>query len=186
MTINVIIGSKNPVKVKAAEIAFTRLFSNDKIAVKSINTSSEVSDMPLSDKEMINGAKNRALNCLKEKDEDTNFTIGIEGGIHINDSLTFDHSKGFLRAWIAVYSIERSSMGIASTITINLPSIVLNEVLSGKELKDVIDNLENRNEINKKEGAFGILTKGHISRMDTFIQAIYAAVAPFYNSMYDM
>ncbi|MBD3311988.1 DUF84 family protein [archaeon] len=52
------VGSTNPSKIKSVKKIAGQLFKEFKI--RSVNASSGVTDMPLSDNEMIKGAKNRA------------------------------------------------------------------------------------------------------------------------------
>jgi len=62
ITMKILVGSKNPVKIKAVEEAFSKYFDN--IVVEGINVNSGVSVQPVNN-ETYAGAQNRALK-LKE------------------------------------------------------------------------------------------------------------------------
>jgi non-canonical (house-cleaning) NTP pyrophosphatase len=55
------------------------------------------------------------------------------------------------------------------------------EVLDGRELGDVIDELA-RARVRGTRGAWGVLTLDLIACQDSFRSAILAALAPFYNT----
>ena len=77
----ILVGSKNPVKLKAVEETFGLYY--DSIEVIGLNVESNVSDQPIND-ETYKGAENRArsLSILNiEKNLCADFFVGIEGGI---------------------------------------------------------------------------------------------------------
>ncbi len=77
----ILIGSRNPVKIKAAEEAFLKYFKEAEVV--GIEVDSKASSQPIGE-ETFEGAKNRALE-LKRINETKNlnagFCAGIEGGI---------------------------------------------------------------------------------------------------------
>ena len=75
----IIVGSQNPVKIKAVENSFQKVFGNCEIAGALVR--SGVSDMPMSFKETVEGAKIRA----KEAIVDADFGVGLEGGFEKTD-----------------------------------------------------------------------------------------------------
>ena len=76
----IIIGSKNPAKITAVKKAF----SDSEVEWIFMDIPSGVSEQPFSDDETIKGAKNRALNALKEGNGV--FGIGLEGGVQETSS----------------------------------------------------------------------------------------------------
>jgi len=76
----VYVASKNPVKIRASQIAFEKIFPIETFAFEGVSVPSDVSDQPMSDEETLTGALNRAAHAKKEK-PDANYWIGIEGGI---------------------------------------------------------------------------------------------------------
>ena len=73
--VKIALGTKNPAKIKAGELAARELSAE----LISIDVSSEVSEQPFSDEETIDGAINRARNAMKEADAE--FGLGLEGGV---------------------------------------------------------------------------------------------------------
>ena len=73
MQINV--GSKNPVKIKAVRDAFGHYFKD--FEVVSVNVDSGVHQQPKSLKDIVDGAKNRAIAAFKNCD----YSVGLEAGI---------------------------------------------------------------------------------------------------------
>ena len=74
----ILVGSTNPVKLRAAEQAFAEYFSG--FTVKGLSTQSNVNPYPWSDEETLRGALNRAkaaLTCEPTAD----YSVGLEGGL---------------------------------------------------------------------------------------------------------
>ncbi len=69
------IGSVNPAKVKAVEEACKE--QDIDVIITPMSVPSGVSNQPFSDEETIQGAVNRATNCLLE--ENIEIGIGLEG-----------------------------------------------------------------------------------------------------------
>ena len=73
----VIITSKNPVKINATVKAFETLFKNVKFTYKGVSVPSEVPDQPIGYEETLKGAENRVKNA-KEEYADAAYWVGIE------------------------------------------------------------------------------------------------------------
>ena len=66
-----------------------------------------------------------------------------------------------------------------------LPESIARQVVDGRELGDVIDEVARR-AVRGTGGGWGVLTRDLIGRGDSFRSALLAALAPFYNSsVYD-
>ena len=81
MSMKILVGSLNPVKLKAVEEAFQKHF--DDIEISEIDVPSGVSNQPIGDETFI-GAENRAIalkNINDAKNLKAEFFVGIEGGI---------------------------------------------------------------------------------------------------------
>ena len=85
------VGSTNQAKVLAVKEVIMASPSLSKADVVSMNTSSDVSDQPLSIRETIQGAKNRAKSAFNGS-ESCKYGFGIESGL-MEES---DASTGFL------------------------------------------------------------------------------------------
>ena len=151
----VIIASKNPVKINAVKVAFNQMFPNAIFEFHGLETSSDVSDQPISDNETLQGAINRSNNA-KSKYVNADYWVGIEGGVDKKD----DEMEVF--AWIFIQSDDIK--GKARTATFNLPRKIVELINSGMELGDADDIVFNRKNSKQKNGAVGILTEDLIDR----------------------
>ncbi len=168
----VVTASKSPVKNNAVKTAFLKVFSDSEFDFAAVSVPSEVPDQPSDNKETFSGAKNRALNA-REKMNDADFWIGIEGGIEKNNSET----EAF--AW--VYIISKTQTGKARTASFFLPKKITNLLEKGYELGDADDIVFKQKDSKKKTGAVGILTKDLISRSEYYAEAVVLALIPFIN-----
>ena len=168
----VIIASKNPVKINAVKVAFNQMFPNAIFEFHGLETSSDVSDQPISDNETLQGAINRSNNA-KSKYVNANYWVGIEGGVDKKD----DEMEVF--AWIFIQSDDIK--GKARTATFNLPRKIVDLINSGMELGDADDIVFNRKNSKQKNGAVGILTEDLIDREKYYTHAIIMALIPFKN-----
>ena len=169
---NVIIASKNPVKINAVKIAFDQMFPSDFFEFNGLEVSSDVSDQPLSDSETLQGAINRSNNA-KSKNSDADYWVGIEGGVDKKDN------QMEVFAWIFIQSNDLQ--GKARTATFNLPKKIIELIDSGMELGDADDIVFNRKNSKQKNGAVGILTGDLIDREKYYAHAIVMALIPFKN-----
>ena len=169
---NVIIASKNPVKINSVKIAFDQMFPSDVFEFNEIEVSSDVSDQPLSDSETLQGAINRSNNA-KSKHADADYWVGIEGGVDKKDN------QMEVFAWIFIQSNDLE--GKARTATFNLPKKIIELIDSGMELGDANDIVFNRKNSKQKNGAVGILTGDLIDRERYYTHAITMALIPFKN-----
>ncbi|MEM6320995.1 MAG: inosine/xanthosine triphosphatase [Bacteroidota bacterium] len=166
----VIVASKNPVKVDAAQRAFQQVFPQEQFEVQGLQVPSFVAEQPMSDAETLEGAINRAENAkLAMKNAD--YWVGIEGGIETNgvDMDAF--------GWIVVLSKKR--LGQARSCTFPLPPYVAKAVLAGKELGHVNDEFFKMHNSKQGGGAVGSLTDNLVTRMDLYVQPLILALIPF-------
>ena len=169
----VLVGSKNPVKVKCAEDGFIQAF-NKPFLVEGINAHSGVSDQPIGDKETLEGAKNRAV-LAREIFPEANFWVGIEGGVDQ------DENGMFAFAWIYILG-QNGKHGQAKTGTFYLPKEVSKLVNEGMELGKADDLVFEKDNSKQQGGSVGILTQGVVNRAEYYQQAIVLALIPFLNN----
>lgn len=164
----VAVGTRNPAKIEAVKAAVKKLWPDAKVI--SLDVDSGVSVQPKSDEEAITGALNRARKAMEKENAD--FAVGLEG-------TTIDTKHGmFLCGWVAV--IDRNGrIGLGCTSKIMLPEKVANEIRNGSELGPVMDSLLGEEDIKKRQGAVGVLTKNLVTRKDAFEQAVLSAFARF-------
>jgi inosine/xanthosine triphosphatase len=169
----VIIGSKNPVKIKCVEIAFGKLFAHESFEFTGTNSASEVSDQPMSNQETYQGACNRAQNA-KVQLPDAHYWVGIEGGI--------DYFQGRMEAFAWVIILSKNQLGQARTASFVLPNKVQALVEQGIELGVADDMVFDRNNSKQQGGAVGILTNDVITRTTYYEQAVTLAAIPMVKS----
>lgn len=167
------VGSKNPVKIQATELAFKAVWPEKPIEIISIDTISGVSEQPMSHKESIIGARNRATSALKNAKSD--YGVGLEGGIQEVDE------KYYVSGWIVVVDKDGSE-GIGSTVNIEVPKIMADMILAGKELGEVSDIVFQRHNSKHAEGHFGIMTNNLITRTEGYKDGVISALARFIQS----
>ncbi len=171
------IGSKNPVKIEAVREAFSLFFDNVNIEGFSVN--SGVSSQPKSSDEIIQGARNRAINCFNNCD----YGIGLESGIFpVNGSLT----NYFNVCCCAIYS-GKKIVGIGFSPGFEYPQFVIKKILQEQlETGKIFDELLNEENLNQKQGIVGVLAHNKYSRKDFTRAGVIMALYPLLNKeLYD-
>lgn len=172
----IVVGSRNPVKKRAAEKAFGKVYPDAQIEVQDVAVPSGVSDQPFGDNDTRLGARNRARNARSEV-PDADFCVGFEGGVDVlGDTLT-------AFAWIAV--VDRDGrLGEARTVTLPLPPAVHALVDDGLELGEANDRVFATVNSKQQGGAFGLLTDGLYTRESVYTEAVVVALVPVTNPLY--
>ena len=168
----VIIASQNPVKIDAVNIAFKKAFPEEEFEFKGVSVSSNVSDQPMGDKEILLGAKNRTNNAM-ESFPDADYWVGMEGGVE-----EMEEGMGSF-SWVVVKSKDKE--GKAKGNIFFLPQKVIELIKKGKELGEADDIVFGDNNSKQKNGSVGILTNNIIDRTDYYYVALILALIPFRN-----
>jgi len=174
----VIIASKNPVKIKAVERAFAKMFPADKFEFSGVSVPSNVPDQPLSDQETFLGARNRADNAAQEI-IDADFYVGIEGGVETIGEEMAAFACVVIKSEGKTKSGEK--YGKSRTGTFFLPQKVSELIKQGKELGEADDIVFQRNNSKQENGAIGLLTGNVIDRTSSYVEAVIRALIPFKN-----
>ena len=133
--------------------------------------------MPLSDDQLIGGARARAAVCAGE-DSHSDFYVGLEGGFH---TIVIENSKHtFLRGWVCVSDGERESFGSSGSILVP-PRLARRVIEEGIELGVLIDEVTRESDVRSRQGAWGVFSLDLVTRAASFETAVVAAFAPFYN-----
>ena len=138
--------------------------------------------MPLSDEELIHGARARAAAVrvvFAEQGSSVDYCIGMEGGFH---TLRIDKiERTFLRGWVCATDGARESFG--STGSIIVPARLARRVIAeGLELGALIDEVAQEHDVRSRQGAWGVFSLDLVTRAASFETAVIAALAPFFNS----
>ena len=166
--IKILIGSKNKAKIEGAKLAFEKYFSNFEII--SENMPSNVNDQPVNE-EIILGARNRIKGLRDLKMKDIDFFISSEAGL-INIGKT----------WINInMGIIEDSNGYESVGTSQGFMIPNNkvELIKGKSLGVVMDEMFNAHGLSKLKGGINLLTLGEVSRIQLVRDSFILALVPF-------
>lgn len=137
--------------------------------------------MPLSDQDLMQGARERALavrEILLQQNLGAELYVGLEGGFH---SILHDEEwHTFLRGWAYVTDGEHGYFG--ATPSISVPESIRKNVIEGRqELGLVIDEVAGARDVRSRQGAWGVLSRDLVTRSLSFELALIAAFAPFYN-----
>ena len=153
--------------------------------------------MPLTDWELMKGARERALavrGLLLAQKLEADLYVGLEGGFH---SISLDGEwHTFLRGWAFVTDGKtKTDTGAGDSVhgyfgatpSIEVPETIRKNVIEGKrELGLVIDEVAGMRDVRSKQGAWGVLSRDLVTRSLSFELALIAACAPFYNrEMYE-
>jgi len=176
--VKIAVGSKNPVKVQATKNILEKIFSEQNIdgniEIIPKNVDSEVSDQPVGMEQTIEGAVNRAKNAFSE---DVTLSVGIESGL----METPQTITGFIDLqWCAVHDGEKTTLGVSAGF--EYPPHVIKEVLQGREVGHVMDQLTGIDELGKKTGAVSYLSNGLLDRLGNTEQCVLMAMIPLINN----
>lgn len=166
----VVVASENPVKIAAAETGFKKMFPDGSFEFRGVSVSSGVSHQPMSRKETLQGAMNRAQNALSAL-PDADYVVGIEGGI--------EEFEGRLEVFAWVVVLHQGQIGRSQTGVFYLPDEVAALVRAGKELGHADDIVFGRNNSKQSNGSIGLLTDNAYTRTDYYVDAVVMALIPF-------
>lgn len=166
----VLVASENPVKIAAAETGFKKMFPDGSFEFRGVSVSSGVSHQPMSRKETLQGAMNRAQNALSAL-PDADYVVGIEGGI--------EEFEGRLEVFAWVVVLHQGQIGRSQTGVFYLPDEVAALVRAGKELGHADDIVFGRNNSKQSNGSIGLLTDNAYTRTDYYVDAVVMALIPF-------
>ena len=168
----VLVGSQNPIKIESAREAFSNFFSD--VEVEGIEVNSGVPAQPKNE-EIFEGAKNRA-ESLKIYAENNNISadyfVGIEGGIEQKKDLWFSYGG------MCIIN-KKGEIGFGASPLYELPTFVVDKLLNGIELGDVMDELAEMTNSKQKIGAIGFFTNGIMKRKDLYVPGLIVAIVPF-------
>ena len=179
------LGSDRAAKIMALRASIARIAEIDpawlhaSVVARPVKTNAPA--MPLTDWELMSGARQRALavrEILAQQKLGTDLYVGLEGGFH---SISVEGEwHTFLRGWAYVTDGERGSFGMSPSISV--PDAIVKDVIQGKrELGIVIDEVAGVRDVRSKQGAWGVLSKNLITLAMTYEAALISAFAPFYN-----
>lgn len=169
----ILIGTKNPGKIKGAKAALDQFFENYQI--QSINAPSNVSEQPV-DGDTYIGAHNRVKNLMefaKENNIDADMFMAIESG------LVNLYGNWFITNF-AVICDKNGYESVGTSASFPVPQKFVKSI---KEytLGTVMDEVFHEQDLRSSTGGIGLLTKEHMTRIDLNTQAFTMALTQFVN-----
>lgn len=179
------LGSDRAAKIMAVRACVARVAEIDSkwadanVVARAVSTNAPA--MPLTDWELMQGARERALavrDVLRSQRLDAEIYVGLEGGFH---SISIEGEwHTFLRGWAYATDGKNGAFGASPSITV--PNALAKKVIEGRqELGLVIDEVSGKRDTRSREGAWGVLSRDLVTRSLSFELALIAAFAPFYN-----
>ena len=172
----IVVASKNPVKINATRAAFTALLPDATFNVIGITVDSGVSDQPRTDAETRRGARNRAANAASAE-ASADYYVGLEGGLEVTDGILLAF------AWIAIQN-SAGVVSFARSATLPLPNSIRELIDAGLELGDANDRVFATKNSKQGGGAYGLLTGGLLTRESIYTETAMLALLPFTNEQF--
>lgn len=169
--VRVRVGSTNPVKINAVKNVFEKVLPVE-LTVEGVEVHTGVPRQPFG-AQAFRGALNRALAAVKGVD----FGVGIEAGLVYSPEMDDFYD--------VQYCVVADSTGLASAghgPGFQYPRYVVEEVLRGKEVGEVMSRITGVEELGRKQGAIGHLSKGILDREGLTEQAVLMALIPRVNA----
>ena len=158
-------------KLNAVLTAFKKVFPKISWELTAVDVASGIGAQPMTDKEAIEGATNRAKQAFIAVPAAT-YAVGLEGGLHQIGSRWFDSG------WIVV--VDRTGViGIASSIRMYTPKKIMKLIHAGQELGTVIDQVFAQTNAKQELGHFGLMTQGKYTRTVAYRDAVISALTRF-------
>lgn len=165
----VAVGSTNPTKIQPVEEVFSHHFK--KVKVVGVDVPTGVKEQPMHHDEMYEGAYNRAKKSLK-KVKGASYGVGIEGGLH-------KYSYGWLEQSVIVIVNKKGEVGIGVSGGVAQPKKIIKQILKGRNLEEVMDELFGTEKIGEGIGMFGLFTKGLVTRSSGMKHGVAFALSRF-------
>lgn len=181
--IKIAVGSKNPIKIKAAingiqqalQYPLNSIENMNLITAEGFDVPSGVPDQPNGSDETKRGATTRAIKAwdayMSLHSSPPSYSIGLEGGIEDVDG-TMECA-----AWMVIYN--GSKFGSAKTCSFTVPPKMAALVRGGMELGVAHDSIFDTVNSKQKSGTVGHLTRGVVDRSEYYRSAVLLAMIPF-------
>lgn len=183
----VAVGSTRRPKIEAVRDALDelapRFCNNSRFEVLAVDTPSGVSHTPLSPEETMAGARQRAealARIAHQRQEKWEYFVGLEGGLDI--VLEPGGRRVLLENWAYVADCTgRGAFGRSGGV--QLPEAIVQRVVdSNVELAEAIDIYAEAQDIRDAQGAWGVLTRGIITRRDAVRISVISAFSALLNA----
>lgn len=189
ITMNIFVGSTNPVKINAVTIAASEQWPE--CQVTGLSVPSGVNDQPRTDDETYQGAFNRAkavlelgLTSIEESRAGRDLSrlvlgVGLEGGV-------FEKENGEL--WSTVWAVVVDESGFSTSANgarFRVPEIVAEKIRLGEEMGLVISAIVGQDDVRKKQGMIGIITQNFVDRTEEYSGIAKLALGLWYGRKWE-
>ncbi len=161
--VDIAVGSLNPVKVEAVRDVMERVYGS--VRIFPVDVKSGVSEQPF-EQETKQGALNRAKAAIG----DHTLSVGIEAGV-------FDRPEGLFDVQNCAICDKAGRITYGTGPGFRYPDDVAELVRKGMTVGEAMKKIYGDN-IGRKQGAIGILSKGLLDRKELTEQAVIAAMIP--------
>lgn len=186
----VAVGSTRGPKVEAARRALAILkekfpgFFRGGLRLIARSVPSGTAATPSSTEKLMSGARHRATRLFEQLAEEGQvpaLSLGLEGGVLRESGGHGQEAVFLLESWAYATDGVRGYYGSGGCIA--LPSELAEAVVDrGEELGPAADKLYGLRDVAGRQGTFGVLTAGLVTREEAFVRAVVHALAPFYNA----
>ncbi|NUN69111.1 MAG: DUF84 family protein [Bacteroidetes bacterium] len=176
----ILIASTRTPKIDGVRRAFTKVASTFGLdpatfEFRSVAAESGVAETPMSEAETMRGARQRAEQVFVPDPNRRTVSVGVEGGLFIEEG------RMFLQSWSCLFDGRRAYFG--SSGALELPSALQRMVREeGLSLGSAIDRFMDANDIRSRQGTYGALTEDIVTREDSFAAATTFALMPYLNA----
>ncbi len=164
---SIAIGSTNPIKIQAIKNAL----NDETVLVVACTASSKVRLQPLSNEETLEGAINRARDCLEKTQ--SKMAIGLEAGV------IFVDEQVYLCHWGAIVDRNQNVYYTNGPIIL-LPKEYSKPLLEGENLEDIMHRSTGIESLGAKEGAIGVFTQNRLNREQVLTQMVKVLLGEYY------
>lgn len=162
------VGSSNPSKVNAVRSVIEQV--QLEAVIRPVDAPSGVASQPIGVAEMTQGARHRAVYARTSLQAD--WGVGMEGGVEFDQE-----GHAWLFSMVVIVTTEHGDL-CARGGQLRLPPIVAQRLRAGAELGPLMDELIGTTNLKHGLGAIGYLTKGLITREESYRDSFSRALVP--------
>ncbi len=170
-----VVGTCNPVKVKAVENALSRFFQ---ASVVMVEAESGVPPQPIGFEQTVAGAVSRAKGALRLRC-DADLGVGIEAGlVPVPGTIS-----GYMDQQFAAIADTSGRVTLGGGPAFEYPKTMVDRITrEGIEVGSVMEELTGVSGLGRREGAVGYFSKGAMDRTALTELAVLMALIPRINS----
>jgi inosine/xanthosine triphosphatase len=171
--LQVVVGSKNKIKLQAVTLAFKRLGTCVDVVGVSVKTS--IPPQPIGIDDTVKGAIERASKALG-KESGAVLGVGIEAGL-----VSWGGSSRYLDQHVVAIKDRRGSLTFGGSPAFECPPRMTSSVLERRvELDTVFEETTGLKKIGRSTGIIGFLSGDKVMRKDLIEEAVLMALIPWF------